>query len=260
MMNEWVSAAPVGLLALAVFGALLAMTAVSVAIGFALERALSGLKIWAVPLDPGQLSLELKGNVIFLIVQTAAFTAVLPSGLPRYVEPSWAAGVATFFGLMLGFQVYYYFLHRAMHTKALVRIHRWHHKSRVTTPLSGQSVSFGEALGWAVGYALLPALASQLVPISLEGWAAYIAFNIFGNMVGHSNVELVPVTPVLRASSLFSNAFVFHSLHHARWTGHYSFQSALMDRLFGTEWQDWQALHAEIAAGKPLQSLRETRD
>lgn len=258
-MASWVAGAAVHELALAVAVLMLAMTAVSVAIGFALERALVGLRIWAVPLDPGQLSLELKGNVIFLLVQTAAFTAVLPSGLPRYVEPSWAAGVATFFGLMLGFQVYYYFLHRAMHTKALVRIHRWHHKSRVTTPLSGQSVSFGEALGWAVGYALLPALASQLVPISIEGWAAYIAFNIFGNMVGHSNVELVPVTPGMRVSTLFSNAFTFHSLHHARWTGHYSFQSALMDRLFGTEWQDWPALHAEVAAGKPLQSLRETR-
>jgi hypothetical protein len=33
-----------------------------------------------------------------------------------------------------------------------------------------------------------------------------------------------------------------------------------MDRLFGTEWSDWQALHAEVAAGKALQSLRETRD
>ena len=150
-------------------------------------------------------------------------------------------------------------LHRAMHGKALVRFHRWHHKSRVTTPLSGQSVSFVEALGWAVGYALLPALASQLVPISAEGWAAYLAFNIFGNMVGHSNVELVPRTPGLWYSALFSNAFVYHSLHHARWTGHYSFQAALMDRLFGTEWKDWLALHAEIAAGKPLRSLKETR-
>lgn len=259
-MIEWISAAPLGLLALALLGALVAMTVVSTAIGFALERMPRARRIWAVPLDPGQLRLELKGNAIFLLVQTAAFSAVLSTGLPRYGAPSWPSGVAWFFGLMLGFQVYYYFLHRAMHTKALVRFHRWHHKSRVTTPLSGQSVSFAEAVGWAMGYALLPALASQLVPISFEGWAAYIAFNIFGNMVGHSNVELVPATPGMRASTLFSNAFVYHALHHARWTGHYSFQSALMDRLFGTEWQDWPALHAEIAASKPMQSLRETRD
>jgi sterol desaturase/sphingolipid hydroxylase (fatty acid hydroxylase superfamily) len=258
-MDQWVLDAAVWELALVVLAALLGVTVVSVAIGFALERAMKRYRIWAVPLDPGQYRLELKGNVIFLLVQTAAFTAVLGSGLPRCAEHTTAGDVGWFFGLMLGFQVYYYGLHRAMHTKALVGIHRWHHKSRVTTPLSGQSVSFGEALGWAVGYALLPALVSHVVPISAEGWAAYIAFNIFGNMVGHSNFEMVPKTPGLYYSALFSNAFVFHSLHHARWTGHYSFQSALMDRVFGTEWKDWPALHQEVAAGQPLKSLRETR-
>lgn len=259
-MIAWLENAGLFEIALAVFGSLLAVTVFSVALGFGLERALRGHRIWAVPLDDGQLRLELTGNVVFLLVQTAALTAVLASGLPRYGAPSWSFGLATFFGLMLGFQVYYYFLHRAMHTRALVRFHRWHHKSRVTTPLSGQSVSFVEAIGWAIGYALLPALASLAVPISLEGWAAYLAFNIFGNMVGHSNVELVPVTPGLRHSALFSNTFTFHALHHARWTGHYSFQAALMDRLCGTEWKDWPALHAEVAAGHALQTLRETRE
>lgn len=258
-MIEWVSTAPLGSLALAVLSFLIGVTAVSVATGYAGERALRGLRIWDVPLDPGQTALELKGNAIFIAVQTAAFTAVLASGMPRFSAPSWPAGLVTFFALMIGFQVYYYFLHRAMHTRALVRIHRWHHKSRVTTPLSGQSVSFEEALGWAVGYALLPALASLVVPISAEGWAAYIAFNIFGNMVGHSNIEPVLHTPGLHYSVLFSNTFVYHSLHHARWNGHYSFQSALMDRLFGTEWKDWHPLHAEIASGQPLKSLKETR-
>lgn len=258
-MDTSLTSAALPALLVLVLAFFVSVTVVSVAIGLALERALPGHRIWAVPLDPGQLGFELKGNVVFIAVQAVALTLVLASGLPRYAAPSWPAGVATFFALMLGFQVYYYFLHRAMHTKALVRFHRWHHKSRVTTPLSGQSVSFVEALGWAVGYALLPALASQLVPISAEGWAAYLAFNVFGNIVGHSNVELVPRTPGLRFSALFSNTFVFHALHHARWTGHYSFQAALMDRLLGTEWRDWPALHAEIAAGNPLQSLKETR-
>jgi sterol desaturase/sphingolipid hydroxylase (fatty acid hydroxylase superfamily) len=259
-MGAWLENAAPSEIARVVFGLFFGMCVVSSALGFALERLMRGQRIWALPLHPDQLRLELTGNVVFLIVQTVALSAVLASGLPRYGAPSWPFGVATFFALMLGFQIYYYFLHRAMHTRSLVRFHRWHHKSRVTTPLSGQSVSFVEALGWAAGYALLPALASHVIPISAEGWAAYLAFNVFGNVVGHSNVELVPVTAGLRAASLFSNTFTFHALHHARWTGHYSFQSALMDRLFRTEWKDWQSLHAEVAAGKPLASVRETRD
>lgn len=258
-MSTWVTGAGASQLALAVFGLLVGTTVISVALGFLLERLLRSRRIWAVPLEHGQLGFELRGNVVFLIVQTLALTAVMAAGVPRYAPPSWLGGVATFFALMLGFQVYYYGLHRAMHTRPLVRFHRWHHKSRVTTPLSGQSVSFVESLGWAVGYALLPALASRIVPISAEGWAAYIAFNVFGNIVGHSNVELVPVSKALRASTLFSNTFTYHALHHARWTGHYSFQAAIMDRLFGTEWNDWQALHAEIASGHPLQSFNAAR-
>lgn len=258
-MHDWLATTPWTQLAPTLLGALTAITLISLALGFLLERMPGARRIWALPLDPGQLKLELIGNAIFLLVQTAALTVVLASGWPRYTSPGWSAGVTTFFAFMLGFQLYYYWLHRLMHTRALVRFHRWHHKSRVTTPLSGQSVSVVEAVAWAVGYAVLPALASQVVPISLEGWAAYLAFNIFGNIVGHSNAELVPRMPGQRVQSLFSNAFVFHSLHHARWTGHYSFQAALMDRVFGTEWSDWQALHAEIAAGKPLSSLRETR-
>jgi sterol desaturase/sphingolipid hydroxylase (fatty acid hydroxylase superfamily) len=257
-MHAFVTTSTALELALSILAALSALTLVSSALGFLLERMPKTRRIWALPLDPGQLRLELIGNAVFLLVQTLAFTAVLKSGLPRYATASWASGCATFFGAMLGFQIFYYGLHRAMHTRALVRFHRWHHKSRVTTPLSGQSMSPVEAVLWAVGYALLPALFSQLVPISFEGWAAYIAFNIFGNIVGHSNAELVPVMPLQRTQALFSNTFTFHALHHARWTGHYSFQAALMDRLFGTEWADSRALHARVASGDALKSLRDS--
>jgi hypothetical protein len=40
----------------------------------------------------------------------------------------------------VGFQAFYWTLHRAM-LQHLLFVHRWHHRSRVTTPLSGQSMS-----------------------------------------------------------------------------------------------------------------------
>ena len=59
------------------------------------------------------------------------------------------------------------------------------------------------------------------------------------------------------AHSLLSNTLVYHALHHARWAGHYGFAAALMDRIGGTEWPDWLALHERIDKGQPLTSLRE---
>jgi Delta7-sterol 5-desaturase len=256
-MTGWLQTASVGTLALWVSAFFVALTVFSLACGFALERALPRRKIWALPLDPGQLRHELIGNVVFLAVTNTAFTLALASRATRFGDDSFARATATFLALALGFQLFYYGLHRAMHRRSLVRFHRWHHVSRVTTPLSGQSMSAVEALGWMVGYVALPVALSQLVPISAAGWLAYMTFNVFGNIVGHANVEAVPHTPLLRWSALLGNAFVYHALHHARWNGHYSFAAALMDRLFGSEWPDWLELNARVGAGRPLTNLHE---
>lgn len=232
------------------------VTILAVGQGFLVERALPKRRVFDVPLFDGQYRFELVGNLVFASVAIVAITAALGFGWIRFAEGTWR-GVATFFALLFGFQIFYYGLHRAMHKKALIRFHRWHHRSQVTTPLTGQSMSFVEACGWMLGYVGLPVLFSRIVPLSFWGWAGYLAFNVFGNIVGHANVE--PNDPRIgtRGASWLVSPFVFHALHHARWTGHFSFQAAAMDRLFGTEWNDWPSLFARIIDGKPLKDLKE---
>ena len=60
-----------------------------------------------------------------------------------------------------------------------------------------------------------------------------------------------------RLGSWISHPIVYHSLHHARYNNHYSFGSSFMDRLLGTEWEDWSRLHQRVIAGKPLESFGE---
>jgi sterol desaturase/sphingolipid hydroxylase (fatty acid hydroxylase superfamily) len=148
-------------------------------------------------------------------------------------------------------------LHRAMHTRRLLFIHRWHHRSRVTTPLSGQSMHPIEACFWMLGYAGLPILFSRIAPISWVGWAAYLAFNVFGNIVGHANCEPTAKFAATRLASVFANPFVYHALHHARWTVNYAFQASIMDRVFGTEADDWEDLYARVSGGNPLTRMDE---
>ncbi len=244
-------------LTLIVLAFFLGMTLFNVSIGFALERWLPRRRIFDVPLAEGQYRFELVGNVVFLVVAVTTFTAVLASGVVRLGPSSLLRDGLTFLALTIGFQVFYYGMHRAMHHRALVRFHRWHHRSHVTTPLTGQSMSFVEACGWMVGYAGLPLLMSYVAPIGFWGWLGYLVVNVGGNIVGHANVELSRGVAGLRWRSLNANAFVYHALHHARWTGHYSFQAATMDRLFGTEWKDWPALVQRVLDGRPLRSLKE---
>lgn len=233
------------------------ITTVALGIGFLAERALPNKKVFAVPLAKGQYRFEAIGNLAFGGIATVALTLVLASGAVRFGEPTTARAAGTFGALLLGFQLFYWTLHRTMHTRRLLPIHRWHHRSRVTTPLSGQSMHPVEACSWMLGYAGLPILFSRVVPISFAGWAAYLAFNVFGNIVGHANCEPTAKLAATRLASLFANPFVYHALHHARWTVNYAFQASIMDRLFGTEADDWEALYARVSSGKPMTRMDE---
>lgn len=255
-MRNWVQHADLATLAQAVTCVFLALTVAGTLAGYLLEFVFSRRRIWALPLDPGQLRGELLGNLVFLAVIIPTFTVVLAGDVVRYRDDTGFAVAGTFVAIFVTFQIYYYGLHRALHHRRLVRFHRWHHRSRITTPLSGQSMSFVEALGWMGGYVAVPAALSYISPISFDGWALYIAYNVLGNISGHANVEPIPRIPGLRYTSLISNVFTYHALHHARWTGNYGFATTLMDRICHTEWPDWSELHAHTAHGDALTNLR----
>jgi sterol desaturase/sphingolipid hydroxylase (fatty acid hydroxylase superfamily) len=222
---------------LAFFGG---MTIIALGIGFLAERLLPNKKVFAVPLAKDQYRFEAIGNLAFLAVTTITFTSVLASGVVRFGEATTARTAATFFAMLAGFQVFYWTLHRVMHTRRLLVVHRWHHRSRVTTPLSG-----------------LPILFSRFAPISFDGWAAYLAFNVFGNIVGHANCEPTAKLAATRLASIFANPFVYHALHHARWTVNYAFQASIMDRLLCTEADDWEDLYARVSTGNPMTRMDE---
>ncbi|HEY4221272.1 MAG TPA: sterol desaturase family protein, partial [Myxococcota bacterium] len=198
-----------------------------------------------------------KGNVVFLTISIASVTAALAFGWARLGDESAVRFALTFVALFAGFQCFYYALHRAMHTPLLLPLHRWHHVSHVTTPMSGQSTSVGEALGWMLGYVALPIAMSLVCPISLWGWLAYLSFNVVGNIAGHANSEIVRPSRWLWWRSTTAGTFTYHALHHARYTGNYGFESTWADRLFRTEFRDWPTLHARIWHKQPLQRLQE---
>lgn len=242
-----------------VFGFLATLTAVSIWGGFAIERSDYGRRrrIWEVALTPGQYRWEAAGNVRFVLCATVAFTLAICSGGIHFARTTAASFATTFLSCWLFFEVYYYFLHRALHTSTLVRFHRLHHRSRVGTPLTGLSMSLVETLGWMIGYLGPPLVVSRLVPISIEAWALYLVYHWGGNIIGHVNVELMPPLSGRRVLSLFAHPFTYHALHHARWTGHFALYTTFLDRVFGTEWTDWGSLQQKVLDEKPLTNLRE---
>jgi sterol desaturase/sphingolipid hydroxylase (fatty acid hydroxylase superfamily) len=239
----------------AVFGVL---TAIATGIAVVLEARLGDRRrIFAVPRDEGQLRRELIGTLRFLVMAAFAFAALLrivPIG-----EDSTRSVITTFLVCWLGFEIYYWGLHRLMHTPTFYRFHRYHHDSKVTSPLTGYSMSSAESAGWLLGLVGIPlALGVFFTPISLLGLLAYHAlYQIAGNVIGHANVDFFPEAAARRAASWISHPTLYHSLHHARFNNHYSFGSSFMDRLLGTEWADWPELHGRVVRGTPLRKLTE---
>lgn len=239
-----------------VCGAVVAgLTAISSAVGFLLEARLGATRrIWSLPLAEGQLRWELLGTLRFVVMAAFVFAGLLST--VSFAEESFGSIALTFGTCWLGFEVYYWGLHRLMHLKPFYRFHRYHHDSRVTTPLTGYSMSTVESAGWLLGLAGVPFLASLLTPISLTGFLLYHAlYQIPGNVVGHANIDFFPAAAHSRTGSWISHPIVYHALHHARFNNHYSFGSSFMDRLLGTEWADWPELHAQVIAGEPMRKL-----
>jgi len=260
-MNDWIASRSFIELLLACLALCVSLTLIGLASGHALERIswARGRKVYDVPLKRRQRQREALGTVLFHLLFVPALAGALALGAIRFSE-GWGPEIAGFFVPWYVFQLGYYPMHRAMHSRALFWMHRWHHESLVTTPMSGLSMHPAEALGWIV-LMLGPALVlTELGLLGLYGFAFFLSMHWIGNIAGHANAEIFPTRSTRLTTLLWSNPISYHSLHHARFDGHYGFVAATLDRLFGTEFPDWLAVHRRVFGGKPLTSLREKVD
>lgn len=233
------------------------LTAVGLAIGYAAERR--GPRIFAVAKKRGQLRTELVGTVLFHAVFVPALALALHVGAIRFEATGIAAALGSFGGPWIAFQVFYYFFHRALHHRALFFMHRWHHESLVTSPMTGFSMHPLEAVGWTIGILAPFAALSAVGALSFVGFALFVGNFWVGNVAGHANAELFPFR-ISRPMAASVPPVSYHALHHARFDGHYGFAAAYMDRLLGTEWPDWKPLHDRIYDGHALTSLKARGD
>lgn len=234
---------------------LVAMNGLFSAIGVFVERSSLGrnFRIWSMEVPEGQVRREIGSSLRFNVLAGVCMAGMVSTGVVHIAAD--ASAWITFGACWIAFEIYYWALHRAMHTRALFRFHKFHHDSKVTTPFTGLSMSTVEGLGWILGFSLAPILLSIFGSVSAVGWMLYLFYNYSGNIVGHVNAEILPNFLRDRKNSWAMHPVVYHSLHHARFVNHYGFGSTFMDRLMQTEWADWPKLHERVVSGKPLSSF-----
>jgi sterol desaturase/sphingolipid hydroxylase (fatty acid hydroxylase superfamily) len=138
--------------------------------------------------------------------------------------------------IVLAHDAWFYWIHRAMHTKALFRAtHLHHHKSRTPTPWTAYSFTTIEA---ALEVAFVPVflLITSQLGIAYAAWAIlfFIWHQMIRNVMAHAGSELFPAGWVDNPWTDWISTTTHHDLHHS--SGHnFGFYFTFWDRWMGTE-------------------------
>lgn len=214
-------------------------------------------RIYNLQFSQEQLKEEIKNSFLTSPVHACLIGGALYIGFLKDHETTWINFVYTFLIVFVWTEIWHYFSHRAMHHKSLLWIHREHHKSKITTPLSSMSFSFLEKFIFSVGIIVPVAALSAIMPISFYGIIAYYLFYFITNTLGHSNMEIRDPEYAQTWIGKIINTPTYHAMHHARYVKNYGLITSTLDRLFNTMWEDYDKVQTRAASDQPLQKFSE---
>lgn len=127
--------------------------------------------------------------------------------------------------------VYFYAVHRLLHTRKLIRFHGIHHRSKVPTPFVMYTFHPVEAMLHFVRLPIMLMLfpVCPLVLLVAEGFISNVI-----NVYSHTNHEPRFLRHIKKLHGWTSATSTYHDLHHAKIRGNYGFYFKVWDRLFNT--------------------------
>lgn len=131
---------------------------------------------------------------------------------------------------------WFYWIHRAMHSKRLFKAtHLHHHKSRTPTPWTAYSFTTWEAV-FEAAYMPVFLLITSLAGIEYAGFAIFLFLwhMILRNVMAHAGSELFPAGWVDNPLTEWIATTTHHDLHHSD-RANYGFYFTWWDRWMGTE-------------------------
>ena len=206
--------------------------------------------------DPtgGQLAQEvlhsLRSIAVFGLV-TGAVVFAAASGWTRLywrVERyGWAWLVLSVGVMVLIHDAYFYWTHRLMHHRPLFRFfHRTHHLSTSPTPWAAYAFSPAEALVQAG----IGPLIVFTIPTHPLAFAAFMAWQIAFNVLGHCGHEIFPRWFLRSGAGAVLNSVTHHALHHEKFNANFGLYFNVWDRLMGTNHASYTSRFEEAAGGR----------
>ena len=212
------------------------------------------LTIYDLPIDPQQIKREMR-NSLHAPIHAVILAAFLYLGF--FKDTSFASFFYSALLTTIWAEVWHYGSHRAFHLRALHWIHLEHHKSRLNSFLTAISFSFTEKLVFDIGLLGALAIVDYFFALNAFGIASWYIGYLVINSFSHANFELKS-RDYNRWLGKVLTSTTYHSLHHSRYTGNYGLGTRVLDRLFKTEWDDYEQLYDRISRERrPLGKLRE---
>lgn len=149
----------------------------------------------------------------------------------------WAGFLLYLAAILIAHDAYFYWVHRAMHTRLLYRhFHRFHH--RTITPTAWTAYAF--AVPEAFLMALFVPLYAVFVPTPEPVLFTFLAVMILRNAMGHAGLELHPRGWASHPLLKWISTTTHHDMHHGTSYNHnYGFYFTWWDKLMGTEHPDY---------------------
>jgi len=213
--------------------------------------------IYDLPFDEAQIRRETR-NSLHAPIHAVLLALFLYAGF--FTNVSLISFLSTLALTAVWAEIWHYSSHRAFHLRPLHWIHVEHHRSHVNSWMTAISFSFSEKLIFDLGLLLPLALLDRFVSLNFLGVAAwYIAYLII-NSFSHANFELKS-RDYNRTLGKIVTSTTYHSLHHSRYTGNFGLGTRVLDRLFGTEWPDYEIVYDKVSSDRtPLKKLKEKFD
>lgn len=182
-----------------------------------------------------ELTLSLVSSPIYALPAALAYEAWKLGGTKVYLDVAqygWPWLIVSGLIYLVIQDTYYYWLHRAMHLKAVFRfVHAGHHRSRQPTAFA--SFSF-DALEAALTAWLLPALVF-FIPIHPAVILALLTLMTVLAVLNHCGWEVLPQGFVRGPVGSWLITATHHSAHHTRFATNYGLYFRFWDRVMGTD-------------------------
>lgn len=127
--------------------------------------------------------------------------------------------------------IYFYWMHRAIHLPSLYKhVHLVHHRS--VNPSPWASYAFHPIEGFLEAAVIYPI--AFLIPYHPTALMSFLVFMIVYNVYGHLGYEIIPRRLQQSLVGRWLNTSVDHNVHHKHFSGNYGLYFLFWDRMMGT--------------------------